>query len=132
MTTEWKVFAPLTLFFLIVGSVYGYFTRLSEPIGLIALLLAGVLLGMITVYLAITSRKIDRPEDKPDAEIADGAGELGFFPASSIWPLWTALTMVLIVLGPVFGWWISLLGLGMGIWSLTGWVYEYYRGDYKH
>jgi hypothetical protein len=98
------VFAPLTLFFLIVGSVYGYFTRLSEPIGLIALLLAGVLLGMITVYLAITSRKIDRPEDKPDAEIADGAGELGFFPASSIWPLWTALTMVLIVLAPVFGW----------------------------
>ena len=57
---------------------------------------------------------------------------LGFFPASSIWPLWAALTMVLIVLGPVFGWWISLLGLGMGIWSLTGWVYEYYRGDYKH
>ena len=40
--------------------------------------------------------------------------------------------MVLIVLGPVFGWWISLLGLGMGIWSLTGWVYEYYRGDYRH
>ena len=65
MTTEWKVFAPLTLFFLIVGSVYGYFTRLSEPIGLIALLLAGVLLVMITVYLAIISRKIDRPEDKP-------------------------------------------------------------------
>jgi arginyl-tRNA synthetase len=66
------------------------------------------------------------------ADASEGAGELGFFPASSIWPLWTALTMVLIVLGPVFGWWISLLGLGMGIWSLTGWVYEYYRGDYKH
>ncbi|HEY5179915.1 MAG TPA: cytochrome c oxidase subunit 4 [Dermatophilaceae bacterium] len=95
---------PLTLFFLIVGSAYGYFTRLSEPISLNALLLAGVLLGMITVYLAITSRKIDRPEDKPDAEIVEGAGELGFLPASSIWPLWAALTMVLIVLGPVFGW----------------------------
>jgi len=65
-------------------------------------------------------------------EIAEGAGELGCFPASSIWPLWTAATMVLIVLGPVFGWWISLIGLGVGIWSLTGWVYEYYRGDYKH
>ena len=87
---------------------------------------------MIAVYLGITSRKIDRPEDRPDAEIAEGAGELGFLPASSIWPLWMALTMVLIVLGPVFGWWISLLGLGMGIWSLTGWVYEYYRVDYRH
>jgi len=130
--TEWKIFAPIAVFFVVVAVIYGYFTKLSEPIGIVALVLAAATCGMIAVYLAITSRKIDRPEDRPDAEIAEGAGELGFFPASSIWPLWTALTMVLIVLGPVFGWWISLLGLGMGIWSLTGWVYEYYRGDYRH
>ena len=132
MRTEWKIFAPIAVFFLVVGVIYALFTKMSEPIGVVALLLASVTCGMIAVYLAITSRKIDRPEDRGDGEIAEGAGELGFFPASSIWPLWTALTMVLIVLGPVFGWWISLLGLGMGIWSLTGWVYEYYRGDYKH
>ena len=132
MKTEWKIFAPVAVFFVVVAVIYGYFTKLSEPIGNVALVLAAATCGMIAVYLGITSRKIDRPEDRPDAEIAEGAGEVGFFPASSIWPLWTALTMVLIVLGPVFGWWISLLGLGMGIWSLTGWVYEYYRGDYRH
>lgn len=132
MKTEWKIFAPIAIFFIVVTVIYSFFTKLSEPIGTVALLLSGAMCGMIAIYLALTSRKIDRPEDRPDGEIAEGAGELGFFPASSIWPLWTALTMVLIVLGPVFGWWISLMGLGMGIWSLTGWVYEYYRGDYKH
>jgi hypothetical protein len=130
--TEWKIFAPIGGFFVLVAIIYGYFTKLSEPIGIVGLLLSAALCGMIATYLALISKKIDRPEDDPNGEIAEGAGELGFFPASSIWPFWTALTMVLIVLGPVFGWWISLIGLGMGIWSLTGWVYEYYRGDYKH
>ena len=132
MRTEWKVFAALTGFYLVVGSVYVYFTRLSEPVGIVALYLSGALCGLIAFYLARTSRHIDRAEDRPDGEIAEGAGDLGFFPASSIWPLWAALTMVVIVLGPVFGWWITLIGLGMGAWSLTGWVYEYYRGDYRH
>ena len=34
-----------------------------------------------------------RPEDRKDGEIADGAGELGFFPPYSWWPLWCALTL---------------------------------------
>ena len=110
MRTEWKIFAPIALFFVVVGVIYAVFTKMSEPIGVVALLLAGATCSIIAVYLALTSRNIDRPEDRPDGEMAEGAGELGFFPASSIWPLWTALTMVLIVLGPVFGWWISLLG----------------------
>jgi hypothetical protein len=130
--TEWKVFAPIAGFFVFMAPIYAWFTKLSEPIGLVGLLLAAGTCGLIAFYLARTSRHISRAEDRADGEIAEGAGEQGFFPASSIWPLWAALTMVLIVLGPVFGWWITLIGLGMGAWSLTGWVYEYYRGDYRH
>ncbi len=42
------------------------------------------------------------------------------------------LTVTVMLLGPVFGWWITLLGVGMGIWSITGWTYQYYRDEYQH
>ena len=57
---------------------------------------------------------------------------MGFFPSRSIWPFWAALTVTVMLLGPVFGWWITLLGVGMGIWSITGWTYQYYRDEYQH
>jgi cytochrome c oxidase subunit IV len=39
---------------------------------------------------------------------------------------------VLIVLGVVFGYWLSILGFGAGATALMGWVFEYYRGDHAH
>ena len=88
---------------------------------------------IIAAYLFITSRNMEpRPEDRKDGEIVEGAGELGFFPPSSIWPFWTALTVSVAALGPVFGWWLTILGLGAGIWALTGWMFEFYRGEYQH
>ena len=49
---------------------------------------------MMTLYLGFHAAQMDpRPEDRKDGEIADGAGELGFFPPYSWWPLWCALTL---------------------------------------
>ena len=54
-----------------------------------------------------------RPEDRKDAEIADGAGELGFFPPYSWWPLWCAACSALIVFGIAIGaWWLLIIGVG--------------------
>lgn len=131
MKTEAWIFAVLAAFFAIVAPAYWFLTH--EIIGLVALALTAMLTLMITVYLFITARHMDpRPEDRADGEIVDGAGPLGFFPPSSIWPFWTALTVSIAVLGPIFGWWLTLLGLGMGIWALTGWVFQYYVGEYRH
>ena len=59
--------------------------------------------------------------------------ELGFFAPKSIWPFWAAVVVAVIFLGPALQQaWITLLGLGMGIWATSGWVLEFYRGDYKH
>ena len=45
------------------------------------------LTGLIGGFFWFVSRRIDaRPEDRKDAEIADGAGELGFFSPGSYWP----------------------------------------------
>ncbi len=133
MKQEFWVFFPVSLFLFVAAGAYAILTKLEEPIGVVALAMGGLLCVMIAAYMRLLASKMDaRPSDRKEAEIAEGAGEMGFFPAKSIWPLWLALTVSVMALGPVFGWWITLLGMGMGIWSLTGWVYEFYRGPYKH
>ena len=133
MRTEWKTFLPLVVFFLVTTPAYGILTSWREPIGVVALVLTAATVGMMTLYFYIQSKTIGpRPEDRADGEAADGVGELGFYPAKSIRPLWVALTLAVIALGPVFGFWLTIMGLGMGIWSLSGWVYEFYKGDYSH
>lgn len=131
MKAERWIFVLIALFFLAVAPIYWFMSR--EIVGTVALLLTLAFFAMVGAYLWIQSRKIDpRPEDRKDAEIFEGAGEVGFFPSSSIWPFWTALTVTIMALGPVFGWWLTLLGIGMGIWALTGWTYQYYRDEYSH
>jgi len=125
------IFVFLSIFFLVVVPIYWFMSR--EVIGTFALLMTFALCAMLAVYLSIQSNKLDaRPEDRKDGEIIEGAGEMGFFPSRSIWPFWAALTVTVMLLGPVFGWWITLLGVGMGIWSITGWTYQYYRDEYQH
>jgi len=131
MKAERGVFVVLTLYLALVTPIY-YFVS-HEIIGTVALTLTGTMMLMIALFLQISSRKIDVPiSDRPDAEIYQGAGEVGFFAPKSIWPFWCALTLAILLLGPVFGWWLSLLGIGMGVWSVSGWLFEFYRGDYAH
>ncbi len=131
MKVESWIFIFIGVFLGVVTTVY-WFTA-HEIIGTMALLLSTVFAAMVAVYFVIQSRKMDaRLEDRKDADIIEGAGELGFFPPSSIWPFWCAVVLSVMALGPVFGWWLSLLGGAFGIWALTGWAYEYYRGHYQH
>ncbi len=105
----------------------------SDPAGTAALTLTFFLSLMIALYLGLISRRTDpRPEDKKSGEIAEGAGELGFFPPQSKWPLFAALTFTLVILGPVFGWWLTILGFGFGVVTLSGLIFEFYRGDHAH
>ena len=131
MKVEAWIFGGMTIFFGIVTPVYWIMSH--DPTGTTALVLTFFLVLMIAGYLGLIARRIDaRPEDKKEGEIAEGAGELGFFPPQSKWPLFAAVAFGLVVLGPVFGWWLMLLGFGFGILPLTGWIYEFYRGDYAH
>jgi hypothetical protein len=88
----------------------------------------------VTLYLGFHAAKMEpRPEDRKDAEIADGAGELGFFPPYSWWPLWCAATLAVIVYGVAIGaWWLLIIGVGLGALALSGFVFEYYRGEHAH
>jgi hypothetical protein len=125
------IFAILTLFFVVVTPIYWFLSK--DPTGSVALAMTLLLVLMISGYLALIARRIDpRPEDRSEGEILEGAGDLGFFPPQSKWPLFCGLVFILVALGPVFGWWLMLLGFALGTVTLTGWIYEFYRKDHAH
>ena len=131
MKIEAWIFAILGIFCAIVTPVYWQMSK--DPTGTAALILTFFLVLMIGLYLGLLSRRINpRPEDEKLGEIAEGAGELGFFPPQSIWPLYCAGTLVLVALAPVFGWWLMIVGAGLAFFTVSGWIYEFYRGDHAH
>lgn len=131
MKAEAWIFGICALFFLVVAPAYWLITY--DWTGTSALTMTLLLALMMTVYLGFHAKNMEpRPEDRKDAEMADGAGELGFFPPYSWWPLWCAATLGLIVLGVVIGWWLVIIGFALGAVALSGWIFEYYRGVHAH
>ncbi|MEP9381001.1 cytochrome c oxidase subunit 4 [Nocardioides sp. KR10-350] len=138
MKSEAWMFAACTVFLVLVTPAYWFVTAASEHggdwTGTSALVMCTLLTLMITLYLGFHANRMDpRPEDRKDGEIADGAGELGFFPPFSWWPLWTALTMAVSVFAVAMAaWWLLIIAAVVGFIALAGWNFEYYRGQFKH
>ncbi len=132
MRAEAFMFAATTAFFVLVAPAYWFIT--GDWTGTSALTMTMLLAGMVTLYLGFHAARMDpRPEDRKEAEIADGAGELGFFPPYSWWPMWCALTLAVIVYGVALGlWWLAIIGGALGALALSGWIFEYYRGEHAH
>lgn len=140
MKAETWIFGATAIFFALVTPLYWFSTRYyfggheGDWTGTVALGMTFLLAGMVASYLGFHARRMDaRPEDDKLAEVADGAGELGFFPPYSWWPLWCALTLATMVYGiAVDAWWLFIIGVGLGAVALCGWVFEYYRGEHAH
>jgi len=138
MKAEAWFFGACTAFFVLVTPAYWFVTDGGDSgadwTGTSALTMTTLLAAMCTLYLGFHAKKMDpRPEDRKDGQIADGAGELGFFPPYSWWPLWCGLTLAVIVFGIAAGaWWLFIIGAALGALALTGLVFEYYRGEHAH
>ncbi len=138
MKSEALIFGITTVFLVLVTPAYWFITDASDRgpdwTGTSALVMTTLLAAMVTLYLGFHAKKMDpRPEDRKDAEIADGAGELGFFPPYSWWPLWCALTLAVMVFGLAAGaWWMFIIGTALGSVALSGLIFEYYRGEHAH
>jgi hypothetical protein len=130
--TEAWIFGITTAFFVVVSPAYWLIA--GDWTGTSALVMTTLLAAMMTLYLGFHASKMEpRPEDRPDAEIADGAGELGFFPPYSWWPLWCGASLGVMVYGVAIGaWWLLIIGVGLGALALSGLIFEYYRGEYAH
>lgn len=131
MKAEAWIFGVNAAFFVLVAPAYWWLTY--DPTGTSALVMTALLTVLVTFYLGVHASKMDpRPEDNKTAEIADGAGEQGFFPPHSWWPLWCGATLATMVLGVVFGWWLFIIGAGLGSVALCGWIFEFYKGEHAH
>jgi hypothetical protein len=132
MKIETYIFGINSVFFVLVAPAYWFIAK--DPTGTAALVMTALLTLLVTFYLGVHASKMEpRPEDRQDGEIADGAGELGFFPPYSWWPLWVAATGAVITIGLAFeAWWLLAIGAGLMSIAVSGWVFEYYRGEHAH
>jgi hypothetical protein len=125
MKASWRLFGGLSVFYVIVTVIYWQVG--GEPVGIGGMLLAACLAGMVGFYVWFTQKRIGvtLPEDNLTAEIADGAGELGFYSPHSWWPLPVALSACTMGLGLIIGWWLTIIGVGALMISVIGMVTEY-------
>jgi hypothetical protein len=129
---EALIFNLIAVFCVAAAVVYGFWSK--EPIGTTALALSAGLTALIGGFFWFVSRRIDaRPEDSKDAEIADGAGELGFFSPASYWPFGLAFSAALmgLALAFYFPWLIAIAGAAL-LLTIGGLLFEYYVGQNAH
>jgi len=138
--TEWKLFGGIAGFLFAATATYAWWTAADTSannpfgridwVGTLALLLSGLLCLMLGGYFWFVARRIDlRPEDRPDAEIHEGAGEVGFFSPGSYWPFGLALSAATAAIGTAYmEWWLVGGGLAAVVFSAAGLLFEYYSG----
>lgn len=129
MRVEARIFEIITVFFFASAVIYGLWSH-GEPVGSAAITLTGGLTLIVGTYFRFVSRRVRmRPEDNDEAEISDGAGELGFFSPGSYWPFGMALGAS--VLGYALAlnqWWMVAIGAALVIGTVAGLVFEYHIG----
>ncbi|MBI3212453.1 MAG: cytochrome c oxidase subunit 4 [Mycobacterium sp.] len=139
MHIEARLFEILTAFVALCAVGYGTLTGLFqyggiEWAGTVALALTAGLCLITGTFFRFVARRLDtRPEDYEDAEISDGAGELGFFSPHSWWPVLIALSGSVTAVGMAL-WlpWLIVAGVVFILSSVSGLVFEYYLGPEKH
>lgn len=135
MKLEARIFLWIALFCFVVAAIYAWWTDRNgggiEVVGTVALILSGGLLGISGSFFWFVSRRIDaRPEDRNDAEIAEGAGELGFFSPGSYWPVAIAFGAMMAAIGfATVQYWLVGLGVLTILYTTGGMLFEYYVGD---
>jgi hypothetical protein len=99
----------VTAFFVVLGTIY-WFTS-YEDAGT-TMLAASALLGLFAGgYLLLQARRFPpRPEDRPEATRAEGAGPVDKFPASTVWPFVFGFGATVLATGFIFGIWVVLGG----------------------
>ena len=133
MRIEALLLLGIGAFFAIIGFFYWFIpvwtNRAPENSGTL-MMVGSVLLGALpgSYYLWWSKHMKPRPEDLKEATIEDGAGVVGSFPGSSIWPFVLGMGAFLVALSAVFGFWFLILAGVLIVMAASGYTVESRRG----
>lgn len=132
MKVEARIFEIVMVFFFVTGIVYAWLAR--EPVGIAVLFLTGGLALIIGQYFRFVARRLEqRPEDNPEAEVSDGAGEVGFFSPGSYWPIAVAAAVGLAGVSLAFFYaWLMIIAFVVLMFAVGGLLFEYHLGPSEH
>jgi hypothetical protein len=129
MKIETYIFGGVAVFLFVIAAIYGVWS--GDPTGITALIISGGFCGLIASYFGFIARRIDaRPEDRGDGEIAESAGEIGFFSPHSYWPFALGVSAFITAIATSF--WagpIMAIGVVCILASTGGLLFEYYVGQ---
>jgi Cytochrome c oxidase subunit IV len=123
MRTETRFLVGAGAFGVVIGFIYWFLAY--EDAGFVLLLLMGVAAAFIGGYFLFKGYSARLPEDDPEADHAEAAGEVvGRFSGGSIWPLVMGIGVVIAVEAFVFGYWLLGPGLILFLWAAIGFMLE--------
>jgi len=132
MKVESRLFEIVSVAIFVMGIVYAILAQ--EPVGIAGLFLTGGLTLIIGTYFRFVSRRLEeRPEDNPEADVSDGAGDVGFFSPGSYWPLAVAACAALVGISLAFFYiWALVIAGIMLLMAVGGLVFEYHIRPAEH
>jgi len=133
MKVEARLFEIVTAFCFLVGIVYTVLT--GEPVGVAGLFLTGGLCLIVGTYFRFVARRLEvtRPEDNAEAEVSDGAGDIGFFSPGSYWPIMLAGSAALLAISLAFFLiWAVAISVVVLLFAIGGLVFEYHIRPADH
>ncbi|MDA2814169.1 cytochrome c oxidase subunit 4 [Nocardiopsis sp. RSe5-2] len=141
MKMQAYLFMGVSTFFGLAAALYAYWAWAAEGhiewTGTVALIVSIGFGWMVGFWLWQAARRSEKhhglaPEDRLDGDIAENAGEYGFFSPHSWWPLFVAMAVAFTAVGVAIGWWMVFIGGFAIILTAIGWVFEYYRKEFQH
>lgn len=132
MKVESRIFEIIAVFCFVTGIVYTILAQ--EAVGIAGLFLTGGLCLIVGTYFRFVSRRLEgRPEDDPEAEVSDGAGDVGFFSPGSYWPIALAGTVALMGISMAFFYvWAMVISGVLLLLAVAGLVFEYHLRPSDH
>ena len=133
MKVNSQIYWVLGIFFIAALVFYSLVAEFSEPIGITMIAVLVMFAFMTAWYTGKTAKSLgEGPMDSEEGEIKDYSGTYGSFAPWSWWPLGLGAGAAILVLGIAVGWWIFYIGIGVSLFFVIGWSFEFSKGDHAH